>query len=419
MFALVDANAFYCSAEQVFRPDWRGKPMVVLSNNDGCVVAANRLAKQAGVKSFVPYFQMRELCQQQGIIACSSNYELYADLSAKMMHIISQFAPEQHIYSIDESFLSFDRCQQPIADFYQHGQTIRRTVWKQCRLPVCVGFGQTLTLAKIANHAAKKLTGYQGVCVIENEQQRINLLAQIAVADVWGIGRRIAKQLALMGIKTALQLANMPAKLAQKTFSIEIARVVIELNGQRCKNWTENKVSQQQIFSTRSVGKRITRLDELQQALAKHANIAARKARAQQASCRVLLCFANSSPFDQTPVAKRAIHRFIQPSNNIIEITTQVSLLAKQLYQANVAYYKIGVGLLDLTCSRHQQGDLFYPQASNSRLMQIYDGINQRYGNDSLFIAAQGISPSWAMKRQLLTPAYTTNWQALPVIQCK
>lgn len=198
MFALVDANSFYCSCEQVFRPDWRGKPVVVLSNNDGMVVAANRQAKEAGIPKFVPYFQIRDLCQKKGVIALSSNYELYADLSAKMMQIIGRFAPEQYVYSIDESFLSFARCYPAITCLKTQAQAIRRAVWKEARLPVCVGIGSTLTLAKIANHAAKKISGYAGVCVIDSEPQRLAILQQMPVGEVWGIGRRLSAKLTLI-----------------------------------------------------------------------------------------------------------------------------------------------------------------------------------------------------------------------------
>ncbi len=236
MYALVDANSFYCSAEQVFRPDWRGKPIVVLSNNDGCIVAANRQAKELGIPKFAPYFQLKEQCQKLGVIACSSNYELYADLSTKMMNIIGRFAPEQHVYSIDEIFLSFKHCPS-IKSLYERGLLIRRAVWKEARLPVCVGIGATLTLAKLANHAAKKLPGYNGVCVIDNEPDRIAILKSVEVGEVWGIGRRISKKLALMEINTAYDLASMPAGLARKQFSIEIERTVRELNGQACKQW--------------------------------------------------------------------------------------------------------------------------------------------------------------------------------------
>ena len=188
MIALVDVNSFYCSAEQVFRPEWRGKPIIVLSNNDGCVVAVNREAKQIGVPKFEPYFKIKAFCEQQGVVALSSNYELYADLSAKMMQVIGNFAPQQHIYSIDESFLSFKHTNKNIHCLKEHGEKICRAVWKQCRLPVCVGFGSTLTLSKIANQAAKKIPGYHGVCSITSEQERVNILSQLEACEVWGLG---------------------------------------------------------------------------------------------------------------------------------------------------------------------------------------------------------------------------------------
>lgn len=179
MYALVDANSFYCSAEQVFRPEWRGKPIIVLSNNDGMVVAANRQAKEVGVPKLQPYFKIKALCERKGVIALSSNYELYSDLSAKMMQVIGRFSPEQHIYSIDESFLRFNRCHAMITDFTEYGINIRKAVWKECRLPVCVGMGSTVTLAKLANHAAKKIKSFNGVCVINNDVLRTNILNQL------------------------------------------------------------------------------------------------------------------------------------------------------------------------------------------------------------------------------------------------
>ena len=296
MFALVDANAFYCSAEQVFRPDWRGRPIIVLSNNDGCIVAANRQAKEAGIEKFLPYFQAKALCVQRNVIVCSSNYELYADLSAKMMAIIGRFAPEQHVYSIDESFLSFKHSYPAIKCLYTQGQLIRRAVWKEARLAVCVGMGQTLTLAKIANHAAKKIPGYKGVCVIDTAHQRNDILRQLAVKEVWGIGRRISKKLELMNIRSAYDLASMPPSLARKQFSIEIERTVRELNGEACKQWDEARADKKQIFSTRSVGERICDFESLLQALSKHVGIAASKARQQGSHCKTMLLFASNSP---------------------------------------------------------------------------------------------------------------------------
>lgn len=418
MFALVDANAFYCSAEQVFRPDWRDKPIVVLSNNDGCIVAANRQAREAGVEKFKPYFEMQALCEEKGVLALSSNYELYADLSAKMMAVIARFAPEQHIYSIDESFLSFQHTQTAIPCFIAHGQQLRRTVWKECRLPVCVGFANTLTLAKIANHAAKKLRGYQGVCVIDSEASRVAILAQLDVGSVWGIGRKLTQRLRFMGITTALQLANHPVGLIRKAFNVEVERIVRELNGQVCKGWDCARADKKQIFSTRSAGERITDKESLRQALAKHAGIASKKARQQQSLCKVMLCFANSSPFDPQPVNRRAVHRFAYPTADATHLTQVVTKLTDELFQENVRFYKIGVGLLDLTDGVHEQADLFNANPNNPKLMKVYDALNHRYGSDTVFLGAQGIEQKWGMRRDRLTPQYTTKWRDLPHIRC-
>jgi DNA polymerase V len=418
MFALVDANSFYCSAEQVFRPDWRGKPMIVLSNNDGCIVAANRQAKEAGIPKFAPYFQVKEPCRKHGVIACSSNYELYADLSGKMMDIIGRFGPEQHVYSIDESFLSFKHCFPAIECLKTQGQLIRRAVWKEARLPVCVGIGATLTLAKAANHAAKKLPGYNGVCLIGSEAERVAVLKQMPAGEVWGIGRRISKKLQLMNVRTAFELAQVPAGLARKQFSIEIERTVRELNGQECKQWDEAKADKQQIFSTRSVGERIMDFDSLLQALSKHIAIAAAKARVQGSSCKSMLLFASNSPYDEQPASFKSIIHFPCPTNCTIEMTHAMTVAASKLFKAGVKYYKVGVGLINLSSDKYQQFDLFNTPKADNALMKTLDGINLRYGRDTLFLAAQGIEQKWSMRRQLLTPQYTTKWDNLPKIKC-
>lgn len=418
MFALVDANSFYCSAEQVFRPEWRGKPVIVLSNNDGCIVAANRQAKEAGIEKFKPYFQVRALCEQRGVIALSSNYELYADLSEKMMQVIGRFAPEQHVYSIDETFLSFERCLAAIGDFRQHGTLIRRAVWKECRLPVCVGMGPTLTLAKLANHAAKKIPGYSGVCVLDNEAERLKVLAKTPVSDVWGVGRKLSSHFKLMGINTALDLAKKPAPLMRKNFNVEVERTIRELNGQLCKDWDVARADKKQIFSTRSAGQRITDVESLRQALCLHAGIASRKARKQSSLCRVMLVFASNSPFDEKPVSFKAIHRFAYPTSDVTQITSAASRLANEVFHEGVRFYKFGVGLLDLQDGRHEQKDLFNPCPNDEKLMAVFDSLNQRYGDGAVFLAAQGIGSKWEMRREMLTPQYTTRWRDLPKVRC-
>ena len=237
MYALCDINSFYASAHAVFRPDIRKEGIIVLSNNDGCIVAANRRAKELGIKKFGPYFQVKDHCEQLGLHVFSSNYELYSDLSSKFMQIVGQFAPAQHIYSIDEAFLDLHNYRPARKDFLAYGSLIRKTIWKECRLPICVGIGATLTLAKLANHTAKNHRQFKGVCVIDCEILRSNILKETPVSDVWGIGRKISRRLESIGIKTAYQLAKMPPKLARRNFSIEIERTVRELNGQACKAW--------------------------------------------------------------------------------------------------------------------------------------------------------------------------------------
>ncbi|WP_144207572.1 Y-family DNA polymerase [Shewanella donghaensis] len=418
MYALVDANSFYCSAEQVFRPEWRGRPVVVLSNNDGCIVAANRQAKALGIGKFGPYFEVRALCEQLGVIALSSNYELYGSLSHSMMEVIGRFAPEQHIYSIDESFLSFKHCYPAIPCLLTHGAKIRRAVWKETRLPVCVGIAETLTLAKVANHAAKKIYGYNGVCYIESVNQRDAILSAMKVTDVWGIGSRIGKKLHAMGITTALGLAKLQPGIARKNFSIEIERTVRELNGEACKGWDSARADKQQIFSTRSVGERITDKSTLQQALSKHAGIAAAKARKQGSAAGTILIFASNSPYDEQPNGFKYHYRCAHPTNDSCEIMAYASEIARQLYNPHTRYYKMGIGLLDLSPTKHRQGDLFTPE-KDPALMQVYDQLNQRYGTDTVFIAAQGIEGKWHMRRELLTPQYTTCWQDIPQINCR
>ena len=417
MFALVDANSFYCSAEQVFRPELRGRPLIVLSNNDGCVVAANRQAKKCGVEKFKPYFKMKAQCEQRGVIALSSNYELYADLSNKMMDVIGRFAPEQYVYSIDESFLSF---QQAVAIpcLREHGQTLRKSVWRECRIPVCVGMGPTLTLAKVANHAAKKIDAYNGVCVLDSLEEQKRVLAQLSVSDVWGIGKRITTHLKHLGITTALQLSKYPPKLARKLFNVELERTVRELNGQICKQWDGARADKRQIFSTRSFSERIQDETSLRQALCYHSGIASRKAREQQSLCKVMMCFASSSPFDEVSYSRRAMHRFPYPTSDVTQITKVVSDLTTQLFSAGVRFYKVGVGLLDLVDGRQEQTDLFNPTPNNRPLMSVFDSLNERYGQRTIFLGAQGIEQKWQMRRQLLTPRYTTCWNDIPLIKC-
>ncbi|WP_114635269.1 Y-family DNA polymerase [Vibrio splendidus] len=417
MFALIDCNAMYVACEQVFRPDLRHLPCIVLSNNDGAVVAANRLAKEAGVKKFEPYFKQKTLIEKRGVNVFSSNYALYADLSAKMMATITAFSPRSHIYSIDECFLDISRFAHIESDLTSFGQRIRQTVWKECRLPVCFGAGDTLTLSKMANRVAKVDKELNGVCIIDSEDKRQQYLASQPVSEVWGVGRRLTQRMKLMGIETALDLANLNPEQARCSFNVEIERTVRELNGQPCKIWDECRVDKQQIFSTRSVGNRITSLEELKQALAFHAATVARKARNQKSSCAILMAFANTSPFDDIPQNFKDTCTFEFPTNDTGKLTKAVTLMATRLFKPGVSYYKIGVGALNLVSDKQRQQDLFSEQ-DNPALMQAIDKLNIKLGRDSIFLAAQGTTHDWAMKRNFLSPQYTTKLKDLPRVLC-
>lgn len=418
MFALIDCNAMYVACEQVFRPDLRHQPCIVLSNNDGAVVAANRLAKEAGVKKFEPYFKQKKLIEQRGINVFSSNYALYADLSAKMMATITAFSPRSHIYSIDECFLDIAHLSRIEPDLTSFGQRIRQTLWKECRLPVCFGAGDTLTLSKIANRIAKVNKDLNGVCIIDSEEKRQQFLASQPISEVWGIGRRLTQRMKLMGVETALDLANLSPEQARCSFNVEIERTVRELNGQPCKLWDECRADKQQIFSTRSVGNRITSLEELKQALAFHASTVARKARNQKSSCLVLMAFANTSPFDDIPQNFKETCTFEFPTNDTNKLTKAVTLMATRLFKPGVSYYKIGVGVMSLVSDRQRQQDLF-SEPDNPALMQAIDKLNVQFGRDSIFLAAQGTTQEWAMKRNFLSPQYTTKLKDLPRVLCQ
>ena len=383
----------------------------------GCIVAANRQAKEAGITKFVPYFQVKSLCQQKGVIALSSNYELYGSLSAAMMEVIGRYAPEQHIYSIDESFLSFRNLYPAIPCLMSHGHKIRRAVWKEARLPVCVGIGETLTLAKAANHAAKHLPGYVGVCAITTDEERRYILSQMETKDVWGVGKRITKQLETMKVHTALALSQMEPSVARQQFSIELERTVRELNGIPCKGWDAARADKKQIFSTRSMGNRISDKASLLQAITKHVAIAAAKARQQGSLCKTLLVFASNSPFDERPAGFKITLPLEIPTNDTCELIEKAVRYSSLRFQAGVRYYKVGVGLVELCTEKHFQQDLFN-QPKSPNLMKALDNINARYGADSLFVAGQGIAPKWQMRRDFLTPQYTTRWSDIPRIKC-
>lgn len=418
MYALVDAVSFYASAEKVFNPALRKKPVVVLTNNDGCICAVCPIARRLNIPKFQPYFKVKHLLAKHNVVIRSSNYELYADLSDKMMNIISRFCDKQHIYSIDESFLHFDGYTPLINNWQQYGQTIRQAVWKETKLPVGVGFGPTPTLAKAANHAAKRLAGFNGVAVIDNETSRQHILSKMHVADIWGVGKRIAKKLALLNINTALDLAEQEPRRIRRLFSVVLERTVSELRGIPCLSWDEVRQDKREIFSTRSFGTRLSDPTALKAALISHAMIVARKLRQQNSVTTRLLLFMASSVHEQHYAKKTVCYELTCPSADSAIFANTVSETFAALYQPNVRYYKCGVGAIELSPAKFQQPDLFNHRQDNIKLMRCLDTINKRYGTDTLTLASQQQSQDWHMKRAFLSPQFTTCWQHLPKITC-
>ncbi|WP_206483425.1 Y-family DNA polymerase [Thalassotalea sp. G2M2-11] len=414
MYALVDAVAFYASAEKVFDPSIRNKPVVVLTNNDGCICAVCPIARKLGIPKFTPFFKIRDFLYQHQVVIRSSNYELYADLSEKMMNVIGQFCDNQYVYSIDESFLAF-QSYPSIDDFHAYGHKIRQAVWQQVKLPVGVGFGSTPTLAKAANHAAKKLSGFNGVAVINNETNRRDILSRMTVDTVWGIGSRLSKKLKLMGIHTALDLSKQPANYIRKQFSVVAERTVSELNGIKCIHWDNIAPAKKEIFSTRSFGQRITDFHQLKSALAFHADTVTKKARQQQSLIKRLMVFAASSPHEDNYYKNAICIQLTSSTDNTLYIAACVAQAAKQLYAPNVRFYKCGVGAIELTDS--YQPDLFSGDINNLKLMKCLDAVNHRYGAGTLSIGSMK-PEKWAMKRNFMSPRYTTNWQDIPRIEC-
>jgi len=418
MYALVDAVSFYASAEKVFDPSIRNKPVVVLTNNDGCICAVCPIARRLGIPKFKPYFQVKSLLDKHGVVVRSSNYELYADLSDRMMNVISRFCDNQYIYSIDESFLYFDNYHSTIKDWHEYAHKIRRAVWKETKLPVGVGFGSTPTLSKAANHAAKKLSGFNGVAVIENNKSSNEVLTRMDVAEVWGIGSKIAKKLKFLGINNAAQLSRQDPKQIRKQFSVVMERTVNELNGISCLSWDEVKSPKKEIFSTRSFGQRITSKDELRAALVSHVSIVSKKLRRQSSLVKKLMVFASSSPHDELYYKQTIVYPFIMATDNSCEMAQAINYTIDSIYHEGVRFYRCGVGAIELVSKEFIQTDLFMPDHINTNLMKCLDNINHKYGDGTLKIATEGRDNKWKMRREFLSPQYTSQWRDIPKIQC-
>lgn len=423
VFALVDVNNFYVSCERVFNPKLEGVPMVVLSNNDGCAVARSAEAKSYGVKMGEPWHKLKDLAAKHGILAYSSNYTLYGDMSQRVVEVLSTFTPDLEVYSVDECFLRVESVQHLYSSTTELGQQIRQRLKKWLGLPVCVGFGPTKTLAKLANHMAKKISGFDGVCDLHSipRPKRVELMSQIEVGEVWGVGKRIAVRLQDMGIHTVLDLRNAKPAEIRKQFNVVMEKTCQELRGISCIDMEYIAPDKQQIMSSKSFGRPVTDVEDLCEAISVYVTRATQKLRAQHSLASGLYVFLRTNPFNpDAPQYSANQHiTFGVPTDDTRVIADRAIQLIRYLYREGYVYKKAGVMLTGLTDAANQQTDLFTDteaQNKSAQLMKAMDEINSRFGRDSVICASSGYNRTWSMKCSNRSPKYTTCWDDLPFL---
>jgi DNA polymerase V len=415
MYALIDCNNFYASCERLFRPDLRDKPIVVLSNNDGCVIARSNESKALGIAMGEPFFKIKAVCQQHQVVAFSSNYTLYGDLSHRVMSTIEAMWPHCEIYSIDEAFLDLSTMPEHLHDSFC--AALQKKILKETGIPTSIGIGPTKTLAKIANHCCKKIFK---IPVFNVSTQREFILKQIAVGDVWGVGRQWSKKLNHRGIHTAFDLAATNAHLIKKQFNVVMMRTAMELQ-EICCGGLEEVAPKQSIMSSKSFGKMQTQYSFVAQSLSSHCARAVEKLRQQHLVAQRMYVFVHTNRFreDLAQHFQSIEVNFINPTDDLRIITKFAKKCLRRIFKPGYHYKKAGVCLEDLIPKDPRQLDMFHQPSDEvlektEQLMSIFDRINQKFGRSTIRLAAEGYSKPWAMRAQLKSPAYTTRWSDLP-----
>lgn len=420
VFALVDCNNFYASCEKLFDPALRDKPVVVLSNNDGCVVARSAEVKALGIPMGAPWFKIEQEARHRGVVAFSSNYALYADMSNRVVEVLSSFSPNIEVYSIDESFLELSGFERH--GYQDYGQAIRQQIADWLGLGVCVGIGPTKTLAKLANHCAKnKLAGDQGVCdfTAMAADHQTELLECIEVGEVWGVGRKLRGKLEAMGIRSVRQLRDADAETLRRRFSVVLERTVRELRGVSCLDLEEVVPEKQQIMSSQSFGSLVHDLADLEEAVASYVNRAAERLRAQNSLAGAVQVYVRTNIFKpEMPQYQRAMTVPLPEATADTRVLANWAIRAlRRIYRPGYGYHKAGISLLEIVPRANQQFSLFVPagvaNSRNERLMATMDAINGRYGRGSLKLASEGVAKTWQMRRENLSPRYTTEWAGI------
>jgi DNA polymerase V len=429
MYALVDGNNFYVSCERVFRPSLNGRPVVVLSNNDGCAIARSNEAKALGIKMGAPWFQIRHLAESDGLVALSANFALYGDLSDRMMSLAAGLGPAQEIYSIDESFIDLTGVR---GNLVERSHKIRDRILQWVGIPCGIGIGATKTLAKLANHIAKTAERKPGsypeqlaqVCDLStlSNSDRQAVFTATAVNEVWGVGPRITKQLKETGIHTVQDLVQLDPVMVKGRWSVVLERTVRELQGMPCIDLDHTPAPKQEIACTRSFGRPVLELTDLSEAVTEFASRAAVKLRKQGSLAGQVMVFIRTSPFRKDQQYSRStVVPLRRPSSDTGVLIPSALAGLQAIYRSGFNYAKAGVMLLDLQPDANQQGELALEDDAvhdRSRLMTALDSLNHRYGRGTVLMASSGLAGerrTWAMRQERRTPGYTTCWADMPV----
>lgn len=423
VFLLVDCNCFYVSCERVFNPKLENKPVIVLSNNDGCIIALSPEAKRIGLKRCDPYFKVRGLCKQHKVYVFSSNYELYGDMSSRVMDILKDFSPNTEIYSIDEAFLELDAS---LVDIKAIMVAIQNTIRVNTGIPVSIGAGSTKTLAKVANHLAKKSS--KKLCNLLVEEKLLHRqLSKIKTDDIWGIGSKYSKKLNDIEIKTALDLKNANNKIIRKKFNVLVEKTLYELRGLSCLPLEEVN-PRKSITVSRSFGIEVKELSILKEAISSYTARASEKLRKEGLVAAVMNVYVCSNYYKCNDYYSNNIAKTIDASSDTSVLIEHAQNLLLKIFKSGISYKKVGVVLMDLR-EENQQNSLF-DRFTNSKcshkddakngsdnLMLHMDMLNQKLGRNSVYFGAQGMNNLWLMKREMRSPKYTTNWADIPLVR--
>lgn len=415
MFALVDCNNFYASCERVFNPKLNGKPIVVLSNNDGCIIARSNEAKALGIPMGGPFFKIKDTCAKHGVAVFSSNYQLYGDMSRRVMEVLVDACPRVEVYSIDEAFL--DLRGWSLHTLEERMRILRAKVLQWTGVPVSIGMARTKTLAKAANRTAKKTPSSGGVWGLFDEAQEQAALQAMPAEDVWGIGHRLGERLRQQGVNTAWDVRCCNAEAIRRQYSVVQQRLVLELQGLSCLALEDVQADKQTIMASRSFGRRVTELGELEQAISSYATRATEKARRGGLVANALWVMIRSSPFsaDEPYVRRSTMLPLSHPTADTALVVQTALQGLRRIYVEGPRYAKGGVMLIDLQPASSVQATLFGGVDSPSRqtLMRVMDGLNRTMGKQTLRLASSGMSNPWAMRAESRSNRYTTQWDEL------